>query len=165
MMSRAISPTSPFRPEDAAVDVEGLAIDAALTEDAMRVWAHQFARTLPSGSVVALHGPMGAGKTSLVRMMCEALGVQALSHVTSPTFALVHEYLGAHGVIAHADLYRLRRPEELEQIGWDDVLTRAALTIIEWPEHGGSFVPPGALHVHLDHVAGRSDVRRLVWSA
>lgn len=154
------------RPTPGDTEAEVVAsIDAPLTLAAMRTWARAFALALPAGSVVALHGPMGAGKTSLVRMICEVRGVCDLSQVTSPTFALIHEYAGTDGAIVHADLYRLRRPEELEQLGWDDLLAGAALTIIEWPEHGGSFVPPGALHVHLDHVAGRSDVRRLVWCA
>lgn len=147
------------------VDDDVPSIDAPLTLDAMRTWARAFALALPAGSVIALHGPMGAGKTSLVRMLCEALGVRDLSQVTSPTFSLIHEYNGTDGVIVHADLYRLRRPEELEQVGWDDLLARAALTIIEWPELGGPFVPSSALHVRLDHVAGRPEVRRVVWSA
>jgi tRNA threonylcarbamoyladenosine biosynthesis protein TsaE len=137
-------------------------VDAVVTEEAMRAWAHRFVQGLPSGAVVALHGPLGAGKTTLVRMLCEARGVRDLSQVTSPTFALIHEYAGVHGSVVHADLYRLRKPEELEHMGWDDLLARAALTVIEWPEQGGGYVPPSAHHVFLDHVAERPDVRRLV---
>jgi tRNA threonylcarbamoyl adenosine modification protein YjeE len=127
----------------------------------MATWGRAFALALPAGAIVALHGELGAGKTTLVRAMCEALGVSDLSQVTSPTFAIVHEYESASGLIVHADLYRLRREEELEQLGWDELLSRAARAFVEWPDRAGAMLPPDAWHLALSHVASDADKRAL----
>lgn len=113
------------------------------------------------GTVLALHGELGAGKTTLVRAICEGLGVFDLGAVTSPTFALLHEYESARGLVVHADLYRLRLPEELEQLGWDELVKRAAATLVEWPEQGGDYLPARTVHVWLEHVSGQLDHRRV----
>jgi tRNA threonylcarbamoyl adenosine modification protein YjeE len=125
----------------------------------MAAWGRAFALALPPGAVVALHGDLGAGKTTLVRVMCEALGVRDLSQVTSPTFAIVHEYESASGLVVHADLYRLRREHELDQLGWDELVSRAARVFVEWPERAGAMLPPDAWHLQLSHVASESDKR------
>ncbi len=127
----------------------------------MAVWGRAFALALPAGAVLALHGELGAGKTTLVRAMCEALGVGDLSQVTSPTFAIVHEYDSASGLLVHADLYRLRSEAELEQLGWDELLARAVRVFVEWPERAGAMLPPDAWHLQLSHVATAPDKRGL----
>ncbi len=131
----------------------------SLTDTA--AWGRAFALALPAGAIVALHGELGAGKTTLVRSMCEALGVGDLSAVTSPTFAIVHEYDSATGLIVHADLYRVRREAELEQLGWDELLMRAACVFVEWPDRAGDMLPSGAWHLVLSHVANEPDKRAL----
>jgi tRNA threonylcarbamoyl adenosine modification protein YjeE len=127
----------------------------------MEAWGGSFAEALQPGAVVALHGELGAGKTTLVRAMCQALGVHDLSAVTSPTFALLHEYDTPIGVVAHADLYRLRNSAELEQLGWDELVARAVVTFVEWPERAAEYLPSTTLHVWLDHVPGDATRRHV----
>ena len=125
----------------------------------MHEWGVRVGTLLPHGSVVALHGELGAGKTTLARALCEGLGV-VNEQVTSPTFAIVHEYDTASGVVAHADLYRLKNSGELENIGWDDLVARARVTIVEWPERAPEAIPGDALHCILAHTAA-GEVRAL----
>lgn len=84
------------------------------------------------GDVVALEGPLGAGKTFLARAICRGLGVGASVPVTSPTFTLVHELRGRHRIV-HADLYRLASEDDLEPVGLVDAAEGAVL-LVEWPD-------------------------------
>ncbi len=91
-----------------------------------------FAQTLPDGAVVALYGDLGAGKTAFVRGMARGLGIDA--RVSSPTFTIVNEYLGARELY-HFDMYRLASAEELFDIGWEDYLSRGGVCAVEWSEN------------------------------
>ena len=99
----------------------------------------RLARSLAPGSLVLLSGPLGAGKTELVRGIAEGLG-SAPEEVASPTFALVHEYgpPGGRPVLVHADLYRLlgspRAVAAVEDLGLDEARARGAVVVVEWPE-------------------------------
>lgn len=132
-----------------------------LTLPETSAWARAFALSLPGGTVVALHGELGAGKTTLVRAMCAALEVRDLSAVTSPTFSVLHEYETPLGMVLHADLYRLRHATELEQLGWDELVARARITLIEWPERAESYLAADTVHVWLAHVPGDPERRAL----
>lgn len=132
---------------------------SVLTLEQCAEWARAYGTWLPEGSVIALHGELGAGKTTLVRALCEGLGVHDTDAVTSPTFALMHEYDTARGVVVHADLYRLRSPDDLDQLGWDELTSLAAATLVEWPERAAGRLPAATHHIFLEHVANRSDVR------
>ncbi len=92
----------------------------------------QFARTLPGGSVVAMYGDLGAGKTAFVRGMARGMGLDC--RVSSPTFTIVNEYLGERELI-HFDMYRLSCADELFDIGWEDYLARGAVCAVEWSEN------------------------------
>jgi len=92
--------------------------------------ARLLARRLPQGSVVLLSGPMGAGKTTLVRHLARALGFAG--RVTSPTYTLMHTYPTAGGPLLHADVYRLPDPGALWDLGLEDALADARLSLIEW---------------------------------
>ena len=92
----------------------------------------RFARTLPDGAVVALYGDLGAGKTAFVRGMARGMGIDA--RVSSPTFTIVNEYLGARELY-HFDMYRLGSSEELFDIGWEDYLRRGGVCAVEWSEN------------------------------
>ena len=92
----------------------------------------QFAKTLPDGAVVALYGDLGAGKTAFVRGMARGLGIDA--RVSSPTFTIVNEYLGARELY-HFDMYRLGSSDELFDIGWEDYLSRGGVCAVEWSEN------------------------------
>lgn len=92
----------------------------------------RLAASLPDGSVVAMYGDLGAGKTAFVRGMARGMGLQA--RVSSPTFTIVNEYLGPRTLI-HFDMYRLSGAEELFDIGWEDYLARGAVCAVEWSEN------------------------------
>ena len=89
--------------------------------------------------IVYLQGPLGAGKTTLVRGFLRALGYEGL--VKSPTYTLIEPYELTERRIAHIDLYRVNDPAELDFIGLEDVLQVSELVFVEWPERGGDYVP------------------------
>lgn len=92
----------------------------------------RFAKTLPGGTVVAMYGDLGAGKTAFVRGMARGMGLDC--RVSSPTFTIVNEYLGERELI-HFDMYRLSSADELFDIGWEDYLRRGAVCAVEWSEN------------------------------
>lgn len=93
----------------------------------------RFGSLLRAGDVVALHGSMGAGKTTFVRGIAQALGVDA-SLVASPTYVVMHDYPGERLGLVHVDAYRLSGPEELDSLGWDRAMRDECAMVIEWPE-------------------------------
>ncbi len=95
-------------------------------------WARNFAKTLPKGSVVALYGTLGAGKTVVSRGICAGLGFAG--QVNSPTYTIVHEYPNPGMPLYHLDLYRLPPHADLGEIGVDYYMSRQGVTLIEWPE-------------------------------
>lgn len=92
----------------------------------------RFAQTLAPGSIVAMYGDLGAGKTAFVRGMARGMGIDC--RVSSPTFNIVHEYPGKRELI-HFDMYRLSSADELFDIGWEDYLKRGAVCAVEWSEN------------------------------
>ena len=105
------------------------------------------------GAVVHLRGELGSGKTTCARSLLHALGVTAT--VRSPTYTLVDTYSTPALDLVHVDLYRLRSSAEVEELGLRDLTGPRALMLIEWPEQGGSAVPPADLDVQLRY-AGES---------
>lgn len=101
---------------------------------------------LRAGSVVALFGELGAGKTAFVRGLASGLGLK--SRVTSPTFTIVNEYDGALPLF-HFDMYRLKNADELFEIGWDDYLLRGGIIAVEWSENAGNYLPEDAVRVRI----------------
>ena len=92
----------------------------------------KLSQKLPDGTVVAMYGDLGAGKTAFVRGMARGMGLDA--RVSSPTFTIVNEYLGERELI-HFDMYRLSGADELFDIGWEDYLNRGAVCAVEWSEN------------------------------
>ena len=90
-----------------------------------------FAEKLPGGTVVAMYGDLGAGKTAFVRGMAQGMGLSC--RVSSPTFTIVNEYEGERELF-HFDMYRLNDSGELFDIGWEDYLARNAVCVVEWSE-------------------------------
>ena len=110
--------------------------------------ARGFVEAIGDRRVIAFYGQMGAGKTTFIRAICEALGVQ--EPVTSPTFAIVNEYAGRDETrIYHFDFYRLRRIEEAYDIGFEDYLYSGHLCLIEWPELIEDLLPEDTIAVHI----------------
>ncbi len=104
--------------------------------------------------VVLLAGPMGAGKTTLIKAFCKILGVA--EPVSSPTFSVVNEYLSPqHGTIYHFDWYRLENQEEALDLGLDSYLDSGALCFMEWPEKISNLLPQAfdLVRIELDQTA------------
>ena len=114
------------------------------------------ARDLPDGTVVALYGGLGAGKTAFVRGMARGLGLDA--RVSSPTFTIVNEYLGAR-TLCHFDMYRLDSSDELFDIGWEDYLRRGAVCAVEWSERVEDAFEGDEVRVRIEKV---SDTERKI---
>jgi tRNA threonylcarbamoyladenosine biosynthesis protein TsaE len=132
----------------------------SLTEAEMRDWGMRLGRQITAPLVVTLSGDLGAGKTTLARAICEGYGVT--EEVTSPTYAIVHEYSAPHSPVYHLDLYRLEGERDLLNIGWDDILRGEGLVLIEWPERAAS-VMPDHLPIELRHVPG-DDGHRVLYA-
>lgn len=134
---------------------------AEVDEAALVRWGEAFGRALAVPAFVTLSGELGAGKTTLVRAIARARG--ATGPVTSQSYALVNEYASPRGPVIHVDLYRLRGPAELPQIGWEEILRAPATVLVEWPDRAEGFLPAGQVALRLEHVDGRPDIRRLTW--
>jgi tRNA threonylcarbamoyladenosine biosynthesis protein TsaE len=131
---------------------------AAADAQATRAIGALLARALSvreAAFVIAIEGELGAGKTTLVGGLLNALGIQG--HVRSPTYTLIEPYVLSDRAIYHLDLYRLTDPREVEALGLRDLLEPRAVFLIEWPERGGGLVPPFDLKVLITYApdAGR----------
>jgi tRNA threonylcarbamoyladenosine biosynthesis protein TsaE len=91
---------------------------------------------------------LGTGKTTFVKALAEAAGAEP---ARSPTFSLVHEYLGSSGRIFHADCYRLKTPDEAMDLDFPEILRSARLLLIEWPERAGSLAPRADVELLFSH--------------
>jgi tRNA threonylcarbamoyladenosine biosynthesis protein TsaE len=131
----------------------------ALDEAELAAWGAAFGRAAHPPLIVTLSGELGAGKTTLAQAICRGYGVA--EPVTSPTYALVHEYASTRGPVYHLDLYRLESPAELDALGWDDLVGARALVLVEWPTRAGGRLPPGAVALDLEHLPG-DEGRRLL---
>ena len=104
---------------------------------------------------IALHGPLGAGKTTFVRHLLHALGVPG--RVKSPTYAVVEPYVVAHEgddiAIAHFDFYRFDDPQEWEDAGFRDVFAAPGLKLAEWPDKADGLLPVADLCIHIEPLA------------
>ncbi len=116
------------------------------TEETER-FAEQYARVLPHGCVLAFEGGMGAGKTAFVRGLAKGLGAQ--NEVSSPTFALVHEY-GGNPPLIHFDMYRVTTLDDLYTTGFFDYLDGENILAVEWSENIEAALPEDAVHIRLE---------------
>jgi tRNA threonylcarbamoyladenosine biosynthesis protein TsaE len=123
-------------------------------------------RRLRAPALVTLMGDLGAGKTTLVQAICRGLGVP--ESVTSPTFALIHEYAAPSARVVHCDLYRLQTDADIASLGLDDMLGDPdVIMLVEWPERAGAMLAGPTLALMLAHVPDNAGVRLVseVWSA
>ena len=114
----------------------------------IREAARQFIDAMGDQHVFAFYGHMGAGKTTFIKAICEELGVDDV--VTSPTFAIVNEYTAADGIpIYHFDFYRIKKLEEVYDMGYEDYFYGDGLCFIEWPEMMEELLPEGTTKVQI----------------
>jgi tRNA threonylcarbamoyladenosine biosynthesis protein TsaE len=110
---------------------------------------------LPAPKLIVLRGDLGAGKTTLVKGVAAALGAAEASDVTSPTFTLVHEYVGPKMRLYHLDLYRLETERELLTLGLEEMAENPdALVLVEWGEKFASVVARADGEIHIEHAGG-----------
>jgi tRNA threonylcarbamoyladenosine biosynthesis protein TsaE len=106
----------------------------------------KIAKALKPGDVVALSGPLGAGKTTLIQGIAKGLGIH--NYVTSPTFTLINEFKGRID-LNHVDLYRLNDVSEAEDIAIEDYFEGKGITVIEWAEKIKEILPKNAKHIDI----------------
>ena len=125
----------------------GMTIRIEGLQDIQRA-ARQFVEAMGERKVFAFYGPMGVGKTTFIKAVCEQLQVD--DAITSPTFAIVNEYQTRQGMpVFHFDFYRIRKIEEVYDMGYEDYLYSGALCFIEWPELVEDLLPADVVAVHL----------------
>lgn len=131
------------------------------TLDSIREAAKTFIQNMGSGRVYAFYGKMGAGKTTFIKALCEELGVEEV--ITSPTFAIVNEYRSetTGQLIYHFDFYRIKKIEEVYDMGYEDYFYSGALCFLEWPELIEELLPADAVKVTISQQEDGS--RRLEW--
>ena len=115
--------------------------------------AKTFVENMGDGKVFAFYGKMGAGKTTFVKAICECLGVDDV--ITSPTFAIVNEYTSATTgeAIYHFDFYRIKKLEEVYDMGYEDYFYSGSLCFLEWPELIEDLLPEDATKVTIEETA------------
>ncbi|MGJ8677836.1 MAG: tRNA (adenosine(37)-N6)-threonylcarbamoyltransferase complex ATPase subunit type 1 TsaE [Akkermansiaceae bacterium] len=128
--------------------------------EAMIALGANLAADLKEGSVIALEGGLGAGKTHFTKGIAAGLGCDA--EVTSPTFSLAHEYTGGGLDLYHFDFYRMESVDEVLSIGWDEYLDAAAeggVIVVEWPHKFPELLPAGTLWLKIEHDKNDSGAR------
>ena len=126
--------------------------------DHIREAAREFIEHIGDRRVFAFYGKMGAGKTTFVKAICEELGVDDV--ITSPTFAIINEYsIDKVQSIYHFDFYRIKKLEEVYDMGYEDYFYSGALCFIEWPELIEDILPDDAVRVSI---AEQEDGSRVV---
>lgn len=112
--------------------------------------AKQFIENMGDGKVFAFYGKMGTGKTTFIKAICEELGVDDV--ITSPTFAIVNEYQSATtgDSIYHFDFYRIKKLEEVYDMGYEDYFYSGSLCFLEWPELIDDLLPEDATKVTIE---------------
>ena len=154
-MNETLTPVAPARRSDAwHVELR----DEAATVDLAR----QIAEVLRADDLVTLSGDLGAGKTTFARALLRRLTREPELEVPSPTFTLMQIYEAPEFPVVHADLYRIKHPDELNELGWDEA-SLGALVLVEWPEQAGAALPADRLDIsfHIDPDRG-NDFRQAV---
>lgn len=140
------------------MDTGSLTIETTAPEETERLGA-ALASLLPVGAVVALRGDLAAGKTCLVRGMAERFAPG--EYVSSPSFTLINEY-GGEVVLYHLDLYRLDSPEEILDLGYEEIFDSDGVCVVEWAERAEVLLPAKRLDIVLEHAG--ADRRRITFS-
>jgi hydrolase, P-loop family len=117
--------------------------------DTIHETAKEFIKGMGDGKVFAFYGKMGAGKTTFIKALCEVLGVKDV--ITSPTFAIINEYTdGNDNPIYHFDFYRIKKLEEIYDMGYEDYFYSGNLCLLEWPELVEDVLPENVIKVTIE---------------
>ena len=117
--------------------------------DTIHEAAKEFVKGMGDGKVFAFYGKMGAGKTTFIKALCEVLGVEDV--ITSPTFAIINEYTdGNENPIYHFDFYRIKKLEEVYDMGYEDYFYSGNLCLLEWPELIEDNLPENVIKVTIE---------------
>lgn len=117
--------------------------------DTIHEAAKDFIKGMGDGKVFAFYGKMGAGKTTFIKALCEVLGVKDV--ITSPTFAIINEYTdGNDNPIYHFDFYRIKKLEEVYDMGYEDYFYSGNLCLLEWPELVEDVLPENVIKVTIE---------------
>lgn len=117
--------------------------------DTIHEAAKEFVKEMGEGKVFAFYGKMGAGKTTFIKALCEILGVEDV--ITSPTFAIINEYTDGKGdPIYHFDFYRIKKLEEVYDMGYEDYFYSGNLCLLEWPELIEDILPENVIKVTIE---------------
>ena len=122
--------------------------------------AKNFLAETAAHKVIAFHGDMGAGKTTFIHALCEAMGVR--DTISSPTFSIINQYNTSTGqTVYHMDLYRVKDEEEAINAGVEDCLYSGNACFVEWPEKAPGIFPEDTLHVFIEVID--KDNRQISW--
>ena len=117
--------------------------------DTIHEAAKEFVKEMGEGKVFAFYGKMGAGKTTFIKALCEVLGVEDV--ITSPTFAIINEYTDGKGDPSyHFDFYRIKKLEEVYDMGYEDYFYSGNLCLLEWPELIEDILPENVIKVTIE---------------
>ena len=119
-----------------------------LSEDEIVRWGLRIGRNVDAPVFVGLRGQLGAGKSVLARAIARGAGVDIA--IPSPTFNLLFRYQGRSADVVHLDLYRLRSPDELWELGWDELGHGPEIVLVEWPERAAGLLPADRWDIQLD---------------
>lgn len=117
--------------------------------DEIAIAAQEFIDQMGDNTIFAFYGKMGAGKTTFIKAVCEALGVTDV--INSPTFAIINEYEAGNGdSIFHFDFYRIKKEQEVLDIGYEDYVYSGCLCFMEWPELIEDLLPEETVKVTIE---------------
>lgn len=129
----------------------------------IRAAAASFWSLTAGGRVFAVHGEMGAGKTTFIHALCEEKGVKDV--ISSPTFSIINEYRytenGQEKKIFHMDLYRLKDEEEARMAGVEECLYSDHICLVEWPDRSPALFPPATIHLDIVVVGNQTRLVRI----
>ena len=131
-----------------------------LTESELIRWGERIGGEVAPPLFLALSGQLGAGKSVLARAVARGAGVEG--PLPSPTFNLVFRYEGARADVVHVDLYRIHDPEELKELGWEELCAGDEVLLVEWPERAAGRLPADRWEIEMRVPVGASETREVM---
>jgi tRNA threonylcarbamoyladenosine biosynthesis protein TsaE len=133
-------------------------VSEEFTESQLPQVAARLIRENPSSHIMAFYGKMGIGKTTLIKAICNYLNVTDI--VGSPTFSIVNQYLtSSNQTLYHFDFYRIKKQEEVFDLGYEDYFFSGNYCFLEWPEKIEALLPDDCLKIYLDEKDGLRSIR------